>query len=74
MKRTHGDSPFERDPVFRGQVYERVRISLIEVYEKVAKSFITVSVKKSRKHSGFVIYSYFKDCIFIDCASSVLLS
>ena len=42
LKRTQEDTPFERVPVFRGQVYERVGISLVEVYQKVAKSFITV--------------------------------
>ena len=53
--------------------YERVGISLIEVYEMVAKSVFSVSkkaqksyqmhfvaVKKSRKLSSFVIYSYLK--------------
>ena len=33
LKRTQGDTPFERGPVFRGQVYERVGISLVEVYD-----------------------------------------
>ena len=42
LKRTQGGIPFERGPVFRGQVYEKVGISLVEVYEKVAKSFITM--------------------------------
>lgn len=29
LKRTQGGIPFERGPVFRGQVYERVGISLV---------------------------------------------
>ena len=76
MKRTQGDIPFERGPVFRGQVYERVGISLVEVYEKVANLSLRcerperanihfMATKKSRKHSGFVIYSCFKDSTFL---------
>ena len=42
LKRTQGGIPFERGPVFSGQIYEKVGISLVEVYEKVAKSFITM--------------------------------
>ena len=53
LKRTQGDIPFERGPVFRGQVYERVGISLVEVYEKVAKSFITVWKAWKGKHAFY---------------------
>ena len=55
------------------QVNERVGIWLVELYERIGKSIILVgrktqngykqmhfmAVKKSRKRSGFVIYSYF---------------
>ena len=53
LKRTQGGIPFERGPVFRGQVYERVGISLVEVYEKVAKSFITVWKAWKGKHAFY---------------------
>ena len=59
----------------RLQAYERVGISLVEVYEMV--HFISVCkkaqegyqmyfmvVKKSRKRSGFVIFSCLKDSAF----------
>ena len=64
-------------PFFRLQVYDRERILLIEVYESVGLSVISLrkkvqrglqiyckAVKKSRKRSGFVIYSYFKCSAF----------
>lgn len=56
---------------------KRLGISQIKVYGTVGKSVILVgkkgqkgkqmhftAVKKSRKRSGFVIYSYFKDSAF----------
>ena len=71
----YGESPPERGTYFRLQVYERVGISLVEVYEMV--HFISVCkkaqegyqmyfmvVKKSRKRSGFVIFSCLKDSAF----------
>ena len=73
----YGETPPERGIVFRLQVYEREGILLVEVYESVGKSVISVhkkaqkglqsyskAVKKSRKRSGFVIYSYFKFSAF----------
>ena len=64
---------FERGTFFTIQVYKSVGIALVEKYERVGKSVISVckraqkgyqmhfiSVKKSRKRSGFVqIYSHF---------------
>ena len=62
------EAQLERGTFFRLQVYERVEISLVEGYERAGKSVILVgkkaqnsyqvhfmAVKKSRKHSGFVI-------------------
>ena len=59
------------------EVNERVGISLVEVYDRVGKYVTAVgkkaqkgqqvhfkAVKKLRKSSGFVIYSYFKDSEF----------
>ena len=44
-------------------------VSLVEVYEKVKRlkrgNVHFMAVKRSRKRSGFVIYSYFKDSAFI---------
>ena len=73
----YGEAPPERGTFFRLQVYERVGILLVEVYESVGLSVISVrkkaqkgsqiyfkAVKKSRKRSGFVIYSYFKFSAF----------
>ena len=67
-------------PFFRLQVYDRVGILLVEVCKSVGSSVISVrkktqtgsqiyskAVKKSRKRSGFVIYSYFK------CSASTLV-
>ena len=64
-------------PFFRLQVYDTVGILLVEVCESVGSSVISVrkkaqkgsqiyskAVKKSRKRSGFVIYSYFKRSAF----------
>ena len=64
-------------PFLRLQVYDRVGILLVEVYESVGLSVISVrkmaqkgsqnyfkAVKKSRKRSGFVIYSHFKFSAF----------
>ena len=65
----------ERGTNFRRQVYERVAILLVEVQEgksviqvekrpkRAIKQIHFMAVKKSRKHSGFVIHSYFKDVI-----------
>ena len=57
--------------------FERVGISLVEVYERAGRSVISgskkaqkvsqmyfMALKKSRIHSGFVVYSYFKDSKF----------
>ena len=59
----------------RHVVLPKVNKRLVELYERIGKSVILVgretlkgykkmhfmAVKKSRKRSGFVIYSYFKD-------------
>ena len=71
------EAPPERGTFFRLQVYEREGILLVEVCESVGSSVISVrkkaqkgsqiyfkAVKKSRKRSGFVIYSYFKFSAF----------
>ena len=58
--------------LIRLRVYERVGVSLVEVCEWVGKSVISVvkrlkraaHVKKTRKRSVFVVYSYFKDSEF----------
>ena len=73
----YGEAPPERGTFFRLQVYDRVEILLVEVCESVGSSVISVrkktqkgsqiyskAVKKSRKRSGFVIYSYFKCSAF----------
>ena len=73
----YGEAPPERGTFFRLQVYEREGILLVKVYESVGKSVISVpkkaqkglqsyskALKKSRKLSGFVIYSYFKFSAF----------
>ena len=64
----YGEAPPERGTFLRLQVYEREGISVAELYERVGKSVISagkkahfIVEKKSRKRSGFVIYSYFKD-------------
>ena len=72
-----GRLPLKGVPFFRLQVYDRVGILLVEVCESVGLSVISVrkkaekglqiyskAVKKSRKPSGFVIYSYFKCSAF----------
>ena len=63
-------------PFFRLLVYEREGILLVEVYESVGfiisvrkkaqkgSQIYSKAVKKSRKRSGFVIYSYFKCSAF----------
>ena len=82
------EAQLKRGNLLRPQVYKRVRISPVEVYNRVGKSVILVckktqkgswihfmSVKKLRNHSGFVIYSYFKDSAFtavLKCLSSKL--
>ena len=71
------EAPPERGTFFRLQVYKREGILLVEVCESVGLSVISVrkkaqkgsqiyskAVKKSRKRSGFVIYSYFKFSAF----------
>ena len=49
--------------------YERVGISLVEVYEKVKRlkgdNMHFMDLKKSRKRSGFEIYSYLIDSALI---------
>ena len=68
------EAPPEKGTLFMLQVYEREGISVAELYEWVGKSVISagkkaqkgqqihfIVEKKSRKRSGFVIYSYFKD-------------
>ena len=72
-----GRLPLKGVPFFRLQVYDRVGILLVEVYESVGLSVISVrkkdqkgsqiyfkAVKKSRKRSGFVIYSYYECSAF----------
>ena len=75
----------ERGTNFRRQVYERVAILLVEVQEgksviqvekrpkRAIKQIHFMAVKKSRKHSGFVIHSYFKDVTFTGKQNSKLL-
>ena len=66
----YGEAPPEKGTFFRLQVSERVEISLVQADERAgslsfwsAKRFKKsqqmrlVAVKKSRKRSGFVIYS-----------------
>ena len=73
----YGEAPPERGTLIRLQVYKRAGNSLVEVYEREGKSVISVckksqgptdgllmAVKKLRKGSGFVIYSYLKDSAF----------
>ena len=73
----YGEAPPERGTFFRLQVCDRVGILLVEVCESVRLSVISIrkkaqkgsqiyskAVKKSRKRSGFVIYSYFKCSAF----------
>ena len=73
----YGEAPPERGTLIRLQVYKRVGNSLVEVDEREGKSVISVckksqgptdrllmAVKKLRKGSGFVIYSYLKDSAF----------
>ena len=73
----YGEPSPERGIFFRLQVYERVGILLVELYERIVKSVISVYkkdqkskqrhfmvVKQSRKRSGFMIYSCFKDNAF----------
>ena len=64
--------------LFQVQVYDRVgsAVGFVEVYERTGKCVIFVGKKtqglldefygreKSRKRSGFVIHSYFKDRAF----------
>ena len=65
-----GWNPPNRGTFFRPQVYDRVGISLVELCERVWKSVISVrkrtykgyqthfmTVKKSRKLRGLVMYS-----------------
>ena len=64
------EAPPERGTFFRFQVSERVEISLVQVDErtgnlsfwsakrlKKGQPMLLMAVKKSRKRSGFVIYS-----------------
>ena len=72
-----GEAPPEKGTFFRLQVYDREGVLLVGVYESVGSSVISVrkkaqkgsqiyskAVKKSKKRSGFVIYSYFKCSAF----------
>ena len=61
---------FERGTFFRLQVYEKVVIPLAEksvfsVIEKaqMGQQMHFMSVKKSRKRFGFLIYSYMRDTV-----------
>ena len=68
-----GEAPPERGTFFRFLVHKRVGISLVEVYERAAKSVFSVrkktktpnkcilSMKRSIKCSGCVMYSCFKE-------------
>ena len=56
----NGGASSERGTFLRLQVYERVGKSVISV----GKQMHFMVVKKTSKLSGFVIYSYFKDCEF----------
>ena len=56
----YGEASSERGTFLRLQVYERVGKSVISV----GKQMHFMVVKKTSKLSGFVIYSYFKDCEF----------
>ena len=56
----YGEAASERGTFLRLQVYERVGKSVISV----GKQMHFMVVKKTSKLSGFVIYSYFKDCEF----------
>ena len=69
LKCLYGEAPPERGTFLRLQVYERVRILVVNVWERAAQSVISVgkkarkgkqmhfiAVKKSRKRSGFVIF------------------
>ena len=80
-----GVLPVVSNTAGKGQVYERVAILLVEVQEgksviqvekrpkRAIKQIHFMSVKKSRKHSGFVIHSYFKDVTFTGKQNSKLL-
>ena len=61
-----GLSSWSRDTFSRLQVYEYVWNSFISVVKKTQKGLQMhlMAVKKSRKRSGFVIYSYLKDSAF----------
>ena len=62
----YGEALPERGTFFRLQVYERVGKCEILVGKMAQKGLQIhcMGVKKSRKHSGFVIYSYFKNSVF----------
>ena len=72
-----GEAPPGRGISFRLQVSERVGISLVQVDEKAgnlsfrslkrrkkSQQISLMAVKKSRKRSAFVIYSYCKNSAF----------
>ena len=46
----YGETPPEVGTCFGLQVYERVRISLVEVYERVEKSVISVGKKAQKSY------------------------
>ena len=62
----NGEVPLERGTFFRLQVYvkggESCHFGIYYVLKGLQKDFM--AVKKSRKFSGFAIYSYFKDDAF----------
>ena len=62
----YGEAPFQREGILLVEVYESVRLSVISVRKKAQKGsqIYSKAVKKSRKRSGFVIYSYFKCSAF----------
>ena len=61
----YGETPPERDTLFRRQIYERVGKSFIEAFESRPKRAFNqahfIAVKKTRNFSGLVIYSHLKD-------------
>ena len=47
------EGPAQRSSFHRPQVYERVRISLVEVYERVEKSFRSIERPKRLTHAFY---------------------
>ena len=48
--------------LFRLQVYERVRISIVEVHERVGKSVTSVCTKAPQKQMHFMAVKKLKKC------------